>query len=367
MENFSILCFSWNTQSVRLCESLDQNVVATNRSQGEGYLGMVGLGTTWRYDCNIMDLFTKMVEKIQQTNPSMVVFSFQEDVRPGSYAHSHLFQEEMPKYGYELYERNNLLGVGRTSYTGLLSADPFLRGLRISVYVRSNLKDLVTLQYPDNFYSDSYFVNKGAIAIYVTFANGQTLAIIDAHLPYNASSVLESFRKRDPFIRQNALNVQNTFYNNIIQQLFLYNDTNSSHILFMGDLNYRVMADQNWYIGNYRPTDIPLYDPNRDELKAQMLRQNIYLLWEGVNNNGPQFEPTCKMKKPRDPDAVNMLSYSLGKERQRPPAYCDRIMYSSKIDALPKLVCNEYGRIDYGITTRSDHASVYGLYTFLNA
>lgn len=391
-----ILCFSWNSQSIRLCESMDQNVINYNRSRSQISMPLIGQvsipgSTTWQYDCTIMDFWPKLSGIITDTNPSIVVISFQEDVRPGSYVHSHLLPEEMPKIGYELYNRNTMMGVGRTTVTGLSQADPFVRGLRISVYVRHNIADLMSetknrlverIGFSEKNYicSSALTRGKGGSAVYLQLpsadANGDIMAFIDVHLPFNASSLKESKDKNDPMIRQDAITNQNVCLNRTFRNLVLDLPVVPKYVILMGDLNYRIfpflsLSAQETSNAILSSTDreslFNVYD-DHDELKLQMMKGNIYKMDEGVNNQGPNFFPTCKMSHDRPVRSnvrdINTDDYKLGKDDQRVTSWCDRILTWSPDTSNVNLKCEYYNRMDTGMMIQSDHAGIIGQYTF---
>lgn len=343
----TILSFTWNTQSCRLAESMDPETVKGHRKGSTSY---------WRYESDIPDFWTTLSQKIKDKNPTIVAIGFQEDVYPGSYFHSHLLPEEMPKLGYTLFDRIKLMGVGRTSFMALGRADLFVRGLRLSVYLRADAAGKIRRMNPANTYTNSVFQNKGAAGIYLTLPDKRVLAIINTHLPFDAQSLRESVHKQDPYIRQDAVFIQNQFYNETYRRLF--KTTIADEVILMGDLNYRITPYLNW---SAEQTGIDILEhPEKalqgDELRYQMNKGNIYPLSEGIDNLGPQFLPTCKMQKGRISSKVTIESYSLGKEDQRVPSYCDRILNSSGVN------CLEYDRFDTGMMNKSDHAGVIGLY-----
>ena len=345
----SILVFSLNTQSLKVAESIDPEVVKSHRQ---------GTTSTWIYQCEIPDFWIQLSEKIKERDPTIVIIGFQEDIKPGGYFHSHLLPEEMPKLGYKLFERTKLMGIGKTSFEGLMQADPYFRGLRLSVYLKNASFDQFGKQFVPATYTNSVFQNKGAVAIYLTLPDGTILAIINTHFPFDADSLKISMQKRDPYIRQDAVMNQNIFFNELYRKLFKESIAQPKHLLLFGDFNYRIAPFVDWSAretGKYlleHLSEIGQYD----ELRYQMAKSNIYTLLEGVDGKGPLFAPTCKMKKGRKGE-VSIDSYSLGSDYQRVPSHCDRILYSSE-----KMVCKEYDRFDKGIMNMSDHAGVIALF-----
>lgn len=356
----TILAFSWNTQSNRICESLDEQTVTNNRK------GI--FKTKYRSTCTIMDFWMRLAQKIGESHPSIVIFAFQEDVSPGSYAHSDLLVEEMNKLQYTNLDRQKLMGIGKTTFEGLSNKDPYLRGLRISIYIPNSYTD-VFRTYPADYYSDSIFVNKGAIACYVTW-DGYTLAIINAHLPFDAKSLTESKIKKDPLIRRNAVMIQNLFFNRAYRKLVLDSKHDPQYVLFMGDLNYRIEPRIDYSAKETGDLILANKDypeiRNYDELSQQINAGNIYFLKEGINDQGPNFAPTCKMTHDRQ-ELTGLDRYKIGKFDQRTPSYCDRILYSTLDRDIGQLMCEEYDRLDNSaLLDKSDHAGVIGVFSINN-
>ena len=103
-------------------------------------------------------------------------------------------------------------------------------------------------------------------------------------------------------------------------------------------------------------------------------------VFEGVDNIGPEFAPTCYLKPNRKsdnvlfkPSFIKTMEYT-SVQVPKPAkdsdfidgkkGWCDRIFYSSK-GTIP-LVCDLYERYDNSDISiaNSSHALVYGLYTF---
>lgn len=419
-EATKIMCFSWNTESIRLCESLSQKVVDYNRSVPNqnskmneeswyrtGYNMLASYspsipGYSW-LDCQIPDVFLGMREMITSNSPDIVAIGFQEDAYPGSYFHSHLLKEEMLKMRYTLVKRTKLLGAGITTYKAALDKDIKLRGLRTSIYakfevadgIKANDEDLINIFGNDQ---DEYLCSstvsrgKGATASYLNIKGKEgVIAIINAHLPFNAKSLISSRESNNKMLRQNALNSSNICFNNIIEKLVLDKNNNSnaekiSHVIYMGDLNYRIWGgDKNaseisqMFIDNPdNKESLVRYYREGDELLQQMNKENIYKFDEGVSNQGPIFLPTCKMIKGRDEScqfnedtevlaAVGKDCWNLGKHNQRIPSWCDRILYQKfNANVGSSMHCTMYDRFDKGdVIKGSDHAGVVALFNLI--
>lgn len=373
------MVFSWNTESVSLSETMDSNISDYNRTSLSPYVP--GL-TTWQYTCFIPDFFPKLVDSILKTTPDLVVIGFQEDRHPGSYFHSHLLPEEMPKIGYGLVKRTRLMGVGVTSYKGLLKGDLYQRGIRVSIYAKLDLipiieKEEINMRASIGNDGQCEYIcssiltrGKGATASYIILPGFGRLAFICCHLPFSSNSLILERNYQNPMLRQNEINESNICFNNIIENLVLFNDPVPTHVIYFGDFNYRiadprsavdVSSEFNRHIGDisYMHNIYNKYD----ELYEQMRRKNIYDFSEGINNNGPMFSPTCKMVKGRDQFD---LQWETGREDQRIPSWCDRILYEKFNDPDHELICMDYNRFDYGIAmAQSDHAAVIALFVLV--
>jgi hypothetical protein len=369
---YKILIFSWNTASVGLSETLDKNICNFNRS---GW-------TTWRYVSNVPDFFPKFADMIGENDADIIVIGFQEDRHPGSYFHSHLLIEEMPKIGYDLVKRTKLMGVGVTSYKGAKEGDLFQRGIRLSVYAKKHLVPVIEKEEHElrtavgnngqceHICSSTLFRNKGAVGSYLMLPGFGRLVFICAHLPFNARSLRTERQYNNQMLRQNELHYSNICFNNIVEELVLFKKPCPSYVVYFGDFNYRVADHRpaslvaNELLQNTNNSDYihNLYNIY-DELHQQMIKGNIYTFCEGVSNEGPAFLPTCKMDKQRYINDKIKTCWSTGKEDQRIPSWCDRILYKKFNDDGHNLVCTYYDRFDIGETmSKSDHAGVISMF-----
>lgn len=372
---YKIMVFTWNTESINLSETLDIDKADNNRSS---YF------SSWRYSCHLPDFFPNFSAKISETQPDLIVIGFQEDRYPGSYFHSHLLPEEMPKLGYSLVKRTKLMGFGKTSYTGLWNCDLFQRGIRLSVYAKFHLASIIEKEEFDMRqsignngqleYAANVIRSKGAVASYIMLPGFGRLAFVCCHLPFNARSLITERVKKNKMLRQNELNQSNVVFNNIIETLVLEQDQIPTHVVYFGDFNYRLsdMRPASEVAAEFLEKKKDIEHINKmyliyDELHNQTLRENIYEFCEGVDNQGPTFMPTCKMVKGRDTDEYSLTEgtecWKIGREDQRIPSWCDRILYKRFNDDGHNLKCVEYDRFDVGYTmSKSDHAGVIGIF-----
>lgn len=368
-----LLVFSWNTESISLSETMDKEVFDFNRSS---YSSVIPGMTTWKYSSEFPDFYPELSKKIISDDVDVVVIGFQEDRYPGSYFHSHFLPEEMRKIGYELVKRTKLMGVGVTSYKGLLKGDIFERGIRTSVYAKIKLVPLIEKEeeemrkaigndaQSEYVCSSSLTRSKGATVSYLALPGVGRIAFICCHLPFNSYSLIAERLYHNPMIRQTELNKTNMCFNNIVENLVLFNNPVPTHVIYFGDFNYRIEDTRSAsdlakeFIKDNKEFIKDMYD-NHDELKEQMSRKNIYEFKEGVKNIGPEFIPTCKMIKGRTEDKY----WKTGKLDQRIPSWCDRILYNKFVNDNSVLDCIYYDRFDVGKTMKkSDHAAVMAVF-----
>jgi len=207
------------------------------------------------------------------------------------------------------------------------------------------------------------------------------LAFICCHLPFNARSLITERLYKNRMLRQNELNQSNVCFNNIIENLVLFKKPVPTYVIYFGDFNYRLadprpasevadeLNDKSEDTGFIRD----LYH-EYDELREQMRRKNIYELSEGVSNQGPSFVPTCKMVKGRitstcydKEEGIKAYEgtdcWKTGRQDQRVPSWCDRILYRKFGDDPHNLICTYYDRFDVGeVMAKSDHAGVLSMF-----
>lgn len=390
-----IFTFIWNTESIRLGESLNRSECDQHR---QSYL------SPFHFACEIADFLPSLLTQIVQEDPDIVAIGFCEDCSPSSYFHSHLLPIEMGKHNYSLIKRNRMIGLGVTTYKALFSFDLKMRGLRTSIYAKNALADIILEQESDlltdigatqkEYVCSSMFLrNKGATGSYIRVPQIGTLAFINVHLPFNSEGLLASVLKDDEMIRYNDVLYQNMCFNEIYRHLVLDLEIRPDYVILMGDFNYRLkpitVPDGHFLhpyatAGNFGAFEMAgifeeygspvVYDQvyrHCDELYEQMQKRNIYIFEEGVDNRGPQFFPTCKLVKsrpenydqpiprPRGRPRMTSRAFKLGLANQRTPSWCDRILYSSLNSKVNPILCTRYDRFDVGsVMKKSDHAGV---------
>lgn len=160
---------------------------------------------------------------------------------------------------------------------------------------------------------------KGGISTTIDFSNGKKLKIINAHLPINTNSKIR-------------LNL----FSEVINNLTSYKE---HYLICGGSLNFGI----NSINGKIHKSMDEFY--SNSSLKA--------LFKEGKNNEGPTFEPSCKLCENWNIDNRYISESDI--------RWCDRILYRSQNDDL---VCLKYESLDLPYTNmiKFDHAIVYGVY-----
>ncbi len=375
-----ILICTWNTQSVNLSERVGKDC-SDGRKLRERFHG-------WLYAATDPDFLTHVATRVQQEKHHLVVLALQEDTKPGSYAISHA----APAYlsdEYVVVSRARMMGVGVTTWKKLLHERTIqLRGLRLLVMARRDWwRDLDAKATVEVEEAPYYRVTrgKGGLAIRLSLPHYGTICFINAHLPFKSSSLYDDTK------RQQALVTQNDAFRYIYKKLahsvafnnnergflaWLFGTTGGHtkkhrplneplHVFMMGDLNYRVRhIDSHTVLNMYargETEQLPSLYLDHDELHAQMRDGRIPALCEGVANKGPQFYPTAKLDTTRSVmgSRERLTHYKVGKEEQRVPSWCDRILYTGN----EAVRCRRYVRYDAAESVqKSDHASVMGEY-----
>lgn len=390
-----IMIFSFNHQAVRMSaiEKKSEDLTSSTFSIFDD-------GWTF-YETHCPDFFDEVEKVINTYKPDVVVFGSQEDAIPGSYLHSHFLPKKMGDLYYNLQKRTRLMGLGVETYKAIKTFDLKLRGLRLSLYTKPHLTGIIELEERNmrdflggkgQLYANCslpVLQSKGAVASYLKIPGIGPIAFVCAHLPFDADSLKQAYFNKDIHIRDRAIIHSNFSFNYLLQELIfnvkLEDFTKSlkckseyeleeeccniEHVFFFGDLNYRVFSleegFENTFLGASKHVLRDIYE-TKDELHKELSKGQIFLNFkEGIDNTGPIFLPTCKMKKPRPRiDKITEITqlYNVGKG-QRKPSWCDRILYCDRGDTKIQTKCLIYDRMDVGETMNmSDHAAVYGIY-----
>jgi len=372
LSDVRIMIFSWNHQAVRIgCSKYSSNEWSWLKI----------------HDSHPPDFFDGIEEMIVEKNPDIVVFGSQEDAIPGSYFHSNFLPKKMGDLYYNLQKRTRLMGLGIETYKALKTLDFKLRGLRLSLYSKPHLTGIIDLEEREmrDFMGERgqswancslpFFQSKGAVASYLKIPGIEPIAFICAHLPFDAESLKEAYFRRNSKIREQAVQRCNESFNYLLKELVYgvklenFKYIKLGHVFFFGDLNYRVFCLNESILNDFTKDDHSklrkIYE-NHDELRQELSNKTILVPFEeGVEDTGPLFLPTCKMRKPRkNIDDVHNIKeiYNIGRG-QRLPSWSDRILYYDRSKSDHKTHCLYYNRYESGETMkRSDHAAIVGIF-----
>lgn len=358
-----VLALCWNSNGIKICETLSQTIEEERRKGYKKYVTQ---------ECDHADFVPQLRQLIEENRPHVVCIGFEQDPNTGTYFHSKLLPHVMESdLGYTQIDRDTMKGGG-VSTSGFTSG-----ALRLSIYSKGGWgKSTLKKTYECSSLKDG----TGGMNCLLDL-NGQLLAIVNAYIAFDPDSVKKSqtvvgnYSKDvptvgDPMVRQDALNYANICYNGIIRQLVLNLKTKPDYVILMGDLNYRtnqmggalsdtIAASFSRVSETAMPSFANEYYEKFDELKQQMTKGNIYQYDEGVNNKGPTFAPVCVMKKRRDRSSSERWDTSLG---HISPSWCNRILYKT-YDTSSPMCCVKYGSFDEGETMKkSKNAAVYGLF-----
>lgn len=366
-----ILVWSWNTESVRFGETATTERKELSFDWESGFL----------LSCEAPSFVNRMAERVEQEQPHLIAIGLQEDAKPGSYWLSSALPPLLP--GYELLEKTRLIGVGLTTLTKATA-----RGLRLAVFVRSEWAkpssiQCTTLEHVCSGLA-SWTRGKGGAAILLDLPEFGRLVIANSHLPFDSAS-LGNWKSRS-----DAVQAQADYLEELHSALVLgTGQPLPDHVIFMGDLNFRInpfSSSDPTTIGPQGLVDrvltelidkgYPRVYQERDEL-LQVLQHSDWLRGyrEGVDDQGPNFAPTCKLRKER-PDSEEFslewlqqtiqVQASQGKRGPRTPGWADRILFRSyasrhgiTAEDDKNLSCLAYERWD--LSRLSDHAGVMAL------
>jgi hypothetical protein len=363
-----ILALCWNSNGIKLCDSLSSTV---EEERQKGYKKYV------TRDCGFADFVPQLRELIGDLQPDIVCIGFEQESNTGTYFHAkllpHVMESDLP---YKQIYRDTMTGGGAGIST---SGVKFVSGaLRMSIYGKGEWgKAILQKTYECGVLKDG----TGGMSCVLNL-NGKSLAVVNAYISFDKESVKQARMSvgnglkndpliGDPMVRQDALNYANICYNGIIRRLVLNLKEKPDYVILMGDLNYRNNQMDSFaetmagLFSKQSESEMPRFAKNYyekfDELHQQMVKGNIYQYEEGINDSGPSFAPVCVMKKGRDCETSYKDCWDASVEYIF-PSWCNRILYKN-YDNSDKMCCIKYDRFESGETMKqSKNSAVYGLF-----
>jgi len=420
--NIKTFVFTWNCESIKTCTH--QDIKKSDCKSAK----TVRCSYCPKKSCYIATFARYLVKYVERNQYHIAFIATQEDPKPGGNLHSDYLKKIFIENGYTLLPnaRHRFMGIGRTTYTKKV-----MRGLRSSIYIRDDFLNSNTIKASNDTCncSSRLLRSKGGIAINLNIS-GNNLLFINCHLPFNSKSLITHKGRRNSFIQK-----QTNCLNNIYQKF--HTRFREKAVILCGDLNYRIGLNEYDTEDNLRDVFRNLTSDKlrnyfqRDELRRELDIRNgrIYVKYEeGINNAGPvTFYPTCKLYKQKYSEYITSANgtacnskkitsankkkgikkksgnrskcqldtpnfdpkkqssyknkdkcYKIGKESQRAPSWCDRILYYTPYDPNAPapiithqgrardgtmITCSEYNSYDFSqIMAMSDHSAVFGTY-----
>lgn len=314
---------------------------------------------SFQFDKNYQPTFLEELRNLVLTDHyTLAVFAFQEEAGQSqllSYIEGYL------KYKYDLVDVAQMLGWGVTTLKRLQVGEYVPRGLRLAIFKRIDTDLQITRM-------QSCCLLCPSLRDWITWGKGAALITLETNL-----GVITFMNVHLPFYsrmeREEALTWQSYCFSYLYKAAL--ENIQPDYLFLMGDLNFRVLLrnEPTAFEVATKMINSPEYlvellqeaDELRIILGYAKLRGELPLL-EGINDQGPRFLPTCKLRQGRTPsEEPTVATYKLGTSYQRPPSWCDRILYQA-VQEEKVIRCTGYFRWDRGNMNQSDHAAVIGTF-----
>uniref|UniRef100_A0A6G3ME01 Inositol polyphosphate 5-phosphatase OCRL-1 (Trinotate prediction) n=1 Tax=Henneguya salminicola TaxID=69463 RepID=A0A6G3ME01_HENSL len=286
---------------------------------------------TWNIACaNLIDDLKESLEKVMKEPPDIICLGFQEvdmsvtSIVLGDNVDRNLFE-------FDVY---NILPDFLNYY---ILQSKHIGGLSMIVFAKNCLKPQII-----NIISKSiplgpiYMANKGAVSISI-LTRKNSFCFVCAHLPAHGKNV--SARNEAYAIIMSKMQFK---HSEVKDLTILDHDI----IYWFGDLNYRIDSESvPTNFSSITKDDITVFIQQDQLLNCRLNSTAFHPFTEPPIN----FRPTYKFFIHKGD-----LEYNAN----RPPAWCDRILYRTKTEEMLKLI--EYNSIEQPCV--SDHLPVYGIF-----
>lgn len=392
MAEFGILCFSWNASGLRLCETSNQ--VKANNDRKKGLFP--------KKDCVAPDFFETIRNKITSQNPVLVVFNTNDEDKSNTYFHANFLPNVMAEIGYNLLNRSVLKNVGQVA-SGSSFVNSVLKvngsACRVSIYCRmdsysefateeKNIKNKIV-----NYTKNDAGIKSGATCIYINHPEAGKFAFVAVDFPFDPNEVKVKSIDEYYIFRERAKAYNTLCMTELLRKfiLSLPDKKQPDHIVLLGDFNYDIVVpgktpleaieefSKNVTLSSIQ--DLQKYD----ELTSLLRGNTSYMrnFKEGVNNKGPEFQPTWLLRPGNrsnttdvDKDifggicqagpntipatnstTINSLCYGSNIIERQGFGWHTRILYGNAMGSILKLICQEYLRMDIGNIYESNSAA----------
>jgi len=302
--------FSFNTEAVKFCSSSTEK------------------------GCIVADFLRYIFGKFEQAGCDIIVIGLQE-----SSAFDSMFMAISEIPNYTLLSADRMMGVGKEG----------LRGLRLGIVVRNSfMSHSIGLYDFTNVSCRVQKLGKGAFSQILVSDEKHSIGFTTAHLPFQEKHHRQGVEDRNECLGQ-------------LMEVPAVNSVDTAFIF--GDLNYRLEIPLEM-VDNIEYTDAQTgynWMIQYDQLTESM-GLVIPGFFEGVNGQGPDFPPTCKLNVGRRSECqgqtFNTRCFKTTSGKQpRFPSWCDRILYRGN-----RVFCDSYEMVDQGNMSHSDHRGVLGVF-----
>lgn len=340
LDLITIMCFVWNADGLRLCETMSQSRANQSRTGLRSFISR-------RPPCIAPDFFEEIRSIIYNLQPSLVVMVTEDEAQNGTYFHSDLLPNVLPELNYFLLNRDTFTSTPNT--------------VRISIYAQENVAPTLTAKNNVSTCQDS-----AAVATYVTHPTYGKFAFVALNLSGNHQAI---GMDDDYQARRTATQAAN-----LLCLLKIYNELitpeQPDHIFLLGDFGYDIVIPERTpdAIITSITSDITaarLKDLQRfDDLRNAMKYYPLLGFKEGISGEGPIFLPTWKLARNRSSQCVprsttprinrDCFDDSFG--------WHNRILYKEMLTSPYMTHCFDYNRIDIKNMHESNHAGVLAFF-----
>lgn len=357
-DNLKLLSFFWDAENLRLCETSSQKE-ADKRRSGLGYI----FGRKTCFAPDFMKNIEKYLNKYTEQDAVDVVAISTVEKTSDSYFHREYLQESMGEIGYVLFHRSTLNNIGDGD-----------NSLRLSIYIRSSIEDEFTLERNRSYYffgHDGYFEstcklkgrNSGFLSINLGHPYFGTISINSVCLP-DSNKMMKGVKFSRYRTKINAIN--DICLTNMMEKLdenIIKESTEHLNVFIMGNFNYLLDEKE----ATKRDESLLKYD-DFTRVKRDVLGDEFK---EGVDNEGPKFQPTWSLRQDRKGDCQVGDTLNDGIKSLRRKCYVSngelvgwksRIVYGTYEGSTYKTTCMLYKSYDVGNIKKSGETAIIGVF-----
>lgn len=337
-ESFTVMCFVWNADGLRLCETMSQNRANQARSSLTGYI-------TRRPPCIAPDFFEDIRHIISTRQPNLVVITTEDEAQTGTYFHSDLLPNMLPEINYSSLNRSAFRETPGT--------------IRISIYARDDTIPFINATERNLVVKCQ---NAAATSLYVNHQIYGRLAFVAVNLSNVTDNTSENYQVRRTSTHASNLLCLVRIYDELVEK------QQPDHVFLLGDFNYDIIipGQSSEAMITSITSDITLNklrDLQRyDDLRNAMKYYPLFGFKEGVSGEGPLFLPTWKLTRDRSSQCIptgtrinsDCFSNSIG--------WHDRVLYLETTTLPHSIHCLQYDRLDIKNMHASNHAGVLSFF-----